>query len=324
MDSDRAGHRRVLGGPAVCAALLAVLLTEHLVAHAGGPTVAIIKSSTLSPFERATESIVEALGRDPRQPEILIFDLEGDAAKSEGVLAEAYRANPRVIVTVGSLATAAALRGPSSVPVVFSMVLYPRQSGFLAHSSRGVTGASLDIPLDIQFAYLQRLLPASRRVGVLYHPAETGTIVEAARSAASSHGFTLVTEAVNDPAEAVAALGALMEKVEVVWAVADGHVFTPQATSALILAALRRRIPLIGLSTAHVRSGAVAALYCDYAEVGRQTAELASRVLQGEKCEDIPVAAPRTVTLALNLRTAQHLGMSIAADLEREAGEVVR
>jgi len=210
------------------------------------------------------------------------------------------------------------------VPLVFSMVLYPRQSGFLPNPAHAVTGVSLDVPLDTQFDYLHRLLPAARSVGVLYSASETGTIVEAARKAAPVHGFTLIAQAVDDPGAAVSALAALMERVDAVWTVADSHVLTQQSTSALILASLRRRIPMLGLSAAHVRAGTLAALSCDYADVGRQTGDIVLRVLRGEKPENIPVSSPRKVTLALNLRTAKHLDVSIPPEVAAEATDVVR
>ena len=115
-----------------------------------------------------------------------------------------------------------------------------------------------------------------------------------------------------------------MDKVDVMWSLADSHVFTPKTTSALILASLRRGIPLFGLSTAHVRAGAVAALYCDYADVGRQTGQTALHILRGEQARTIPVAVPRTVTLALNLRSAQHVNLPISRELEAEVREVIR
>jgi putative ABC transport system substrate-binding protein len=73
-----------------------------------------------------------------------------------------------------------------------------------------------------------------------------------------------------------------------------------------------------------VRAGAVAALYCDYADIGQQTGEMALRVLRGERPGAIPVAVPRTVSLALNLRSAHHLNLDIPPALEAEAREVIR
>jgi putative ABC transport system substrate-binding protein len=303
----------------VLGAWAVVLAGAEISAAAARSTVAILKSSALPPFEMATASLTETLrGRVP-EPEVLMFDLEGDAGKGPAILRAIHAAAPQVIVTVGSLATSVALADESSLPVVFSMVLYPKASGFQGGAARGVTGVSLDLPLEAQFASLHRLLPKAKKVGVLFHAAETGSIAAAAEAAAAKNGLTLVTREVGDPGEAVAALGALMEEVDAVWGIADGHVFTPQTTPALILAALRRRVPLIGLSTAHVRSGALAALYCDYRDIGIQTAEVVQRVLRGERAETIAVSPPRRFDLALNQRTAELLGLTIPADVAREA-----
>ncbi len=287
------------------------------------PIVAIIRTDTPPPFDTATKAMVAALHASPRPPEILTFDLDGDAASDAAVFARVQHAKPDVMVTMGSRATAAALANSKSEPIVFSMVLYPQQSGFVAGRTR-VTGASLDIAPDVQFGLLRRLLPDARRVGVLFHPAETGAVVDAARTAATARGLTLVAKPITDRDDVVDALEALMPDVDVVWSVADGYVFTPQTTSALVLASLRRGVPLMGLSTAHVRAGALAALYCDYAEVGEQTAGLVMRVLEGAPPSSLAVTAPRRLGLALNLRTAARLRLTVPADVEAEAQERVR
>lgn len=302
--------------------IAAVLAAEWALAGSV-PRVAIVKSSSVGPFNEATKAIADVLGNAALQPEVLTFDLDGDPARGKTVFAEVRRASPQVIITVGSLATAAALKEDSTVPVVFSMVLYPRHSGFLAAPARRVTGASLDIPLDVQFSYMRRLFPATRRVGTLFNETETGPVIEEAKGTAAKHGFELVVRNVDEPARALAEIERLMDEVDVLWSVADSHVFTPQNTSALILATMRRRIPLFGLSTAHVRAGALAALSSDYTDIGKQTAELALAVLSGAE-GPVPAAVPRAIGLALNLRTAEHLGVKVPADVQTEAREVIR
>lgn len=285
--------------------------------------VAIVSTSSIGPFVEAGDAITKALRQNQPQPEILTFDLDGDQRNAPAVLARVRASDPALLVTIGSLATAVVLAEKWDVPIVFSMVLYPEQTGFRA-GTRAVTGATLDIPLDHQFATLRRLLPDARRVGVLYSRGETGAVVVAARAAATRHGFTLNAREVEQPAKALGVLGELMDEVDVVWSVADSHVFAPQTTSPLILDALRRGKPVFGLSLAHVRIGTLAALYCDYRDVGVQSAELVVRVLRGEKAAEIATTAPRRVRLALNLRTAHNLGLTVAPDVERDAAEVIR
>ncbi len=304
----------------------ALVLCPELARASLGPRVAILRSSRVGAFDEATVAIVESLRRDPLQPEILTFDLDGDAAAGVAVLDRLRESQPGLVVTVGSLATSVALGASPSLaaPIVFSMVLYPESSGFLAPRPAGVTGASLDVPFAVLFDYLHRLLPDARRVGVLYSREETGAVVESAAEAAPRYGLEIVAESVEGPSEAPPALNRLMERVDVMWTVADSHVFTAQTTPALLLAALRRRMPLFGLSAGQVRSGALAALLVDYADVGRQTAELAARILHGANPRELPAVAPRNVSLALNLKTAALLDLRIAPDLEAQAREIVR
>jgi putative ABC transport system substrate-binding protein len=319
--------RRQLGErfiTATCVVIGSLLLAMRVGAGDQRPLIAVVKSNTIAPYEAAAAAVVNVLRENSIAPEVLTFDLGGQATVADAVWEQVQAAHPQLVMTVGSLATAEMLRRPVLVPTVFAMVLYSQESGFTRHSSGRVTGASLDIPLDVQFQYLRRLLPNASRVGVLYDAGETGGVVAAARDAATAHGFTLIAEPVPNASRAVAALNALMEQVDVVWAVADSHVFTAQSTPALILATLRRGVPLFGLSLAQVRAGALAALDCEPADIGTQSAELALRILDGEEPGRLPVTTPRRVRLGLNLRTAQHIGVEISRTLEAEASEVVR
>ena len=295
-----------------------------LPAVAAAARVAIVKSSSLAPFESALATLTESLRAQPNQPEILTFDLGGDGANAPTIFRDVEAAQAQAVVTIGTLATEMALQQTSTLPLIFSMVLYPEQSGFLRGHARSVTGVSLDIPFDVQFRFLRDLLPSAQRLGVLYHPSETGSIVDAGKAAAAKHGFDLRVRAVDKPADAVEALAGLLPEIDALWSVADSHVFTPQTTPTLILNALRRRVPLFGISKSQARSGAVMALYVDYGDIGRQTAELVVRVLEGERGEALPVASPRTVLLALNERTAEHLGLTLAPQLRAAATEVLQ
>lgn len=289
-------------------------------ALAAGPSVVLVKTSTAPAFEAAAGAIAENLGAAT----VVTVDLGGERANGSQVLSAIRRARPRVILTVGSLATEVALADATPTPVVFAAVLYPEESGFVSRPGRPVTGAALDPPVAVQLATLRRLLPESRRVGVLFHRRETGGIVDTARREASTYGFTLTASEIADPHDTLPAFTALAGQVDVVWAVADSFVFAPQTTAPLILAALRYRLPMVGLSVAQVRSGALAALSTDYDATGRRAAAMAVRVLGGENPAHIPIDHPTTTRLALNLRTAQHLGLTLPQDVVDTADEVVR
>jgi ABC-type uncharacterized transport system substrate-binding protein len=81
------------------------------------------------------------------------------------------------------------------------------------------------------------------------------------------------------------------------------------------MASLESRLPLVGFSPAFVRAGAAAGIYPDYRELGRQTAEMARRVLRGE--EPGIDEAPRKIQLAVNQRVARLLGVEFVTSALR-------
>lgn len=285
------------------------------------PRVALVRSSKAAPIEEAARAITEGLQRQPPRVEVLSYLLPQDNGTEE-LFAQIRQAQPDLVLTLGTRATNAAMAHRlDGVPLVFSMVLHPQQAGI---EGPGVTGITLEVAPDQQFQLLRRLLPRARTVGVLYDPQRTGVVVEQARQAASRFGFRLETEKVAGPPEALRAVDRLARRVDVLWALPDSSVFTPLTTGPIQLQALQRRIPVLGLSTSHARTGALAALTPDYTDVGRQTTELVRRVIAGGGARAIPVARPRKVGVVLNARTARRLGIALDPGVTKQAIEVVR
>lgn len=291
--------------------LFAILVLGLTVTAEARPTVALLRSSTIPPYVRAGEAIAAALTADPVQPELLTFDLDGDAARGPAVMRKVRDSGAAVVVPIGSLATSVAIADPNPLPIVFTMVLYPEESGFLSSSEDPVTGVSLDVRGDAVFLRIREFLPSAKRIGVLYSEAETGRIVANATKAAAAHGFTIVGQPVADPADAMRKLVPLLERVDALWTVADTRVFVPQTTGRILLESLRRGVPLFGLSPAHVRAGALASFGADPEETAQKTAALIAAVLSGKRPRSIPVARPERIRVAVNRQTALRLGLTI-------------
>jgi putative ABC transport system substrate-binding protein len=204
------------------------------------------------------------------------------------------------------------------------MVLNPLASGFVRSmnsSGNNLTGASLDIPIRAQFEALRSVLPSVRKVGVLYNPQETESVVQQARETAREMGLELVAVAVDSEEKVPEALGALGKSVDALWSVADSTIFSSGSMQFILLHTLRNKIPFMGLSPSFVKAGALLALDADYQEVGAQCGALAVKILAGEAPTALPVATPQKATLHVNLKTAEVIGLKIPAD--RLKGAVV-
>src|SRR5262249_55953657 len=173
---------------------------------------------------------------------------------------------PELILTIGSTATNIISDRIRDVPIVFSLVLPSSGNDVLQgmRESRGnMTGASMEIPIRTQFLKMKEILPAVKRIGVLYNPSVTGPLIDSAASAAASMGLELVPMEVSSEKDVVARTEALSERIDVLWSVADSTVFSPTGLKQILLATLRGRVPFVGLSPSFVKAGALVAFSVD-------------------------------------------------------------
>lgn len=164
------------------------------------------------------------------------------------------------------------------------------------------------------FARLRGLSPGTRRIFTAYDPRQNDWLLQRAREAARSQGLELVAREASDPEAArnlYREFFAMAGSGDAVWLPQDSVVAEESAALPLILEeAWRLRIPVFSSSLAHVKRGALFALYPNSAEIGRNLAASALRVAAGNPAS--PGVQPlRDVMIAVNIRTASHLGLNL-------------
>lgn len=292
----------------------------------GKVLIVVVKSRDIAPYNIALEGFKRALKRGRINSNIIEYDMKGELKKGQEIIKEVKAVNPDLILILGSNATQVISSSIKDIPIIFSMVLNPVASGFIKSmqsSDNNLTGASMDIPIEMQFEKLRSIIPNLRKIGVLYSPMESKTIIEDASDVAKEMGLVLIAQEVSSEKNVPSALEILFEKrADALWMVADGTVFTTQSSKHILLYTLRNGIPFMGLSLSYVKAGALLALSWDYQDIGRQSGELALRVLSGEEPGQIPITVPRRTSLVLNLKTAKRIGIKIPPSVLTEAEEI--
>ena len=283
-----------------------VLATEVVVA---------VKSVEAGPFAEAFQGFTEALTKTGAPVTIREYTVQEGGKDAAKVLWDIKQQRPALIVTLGSAATALIHRQVQDIPVVFCMVLNPVASGLvqsLQSSGNNLTGASLDIPVELQFDTLKAVVPAVKKVGVLYNPQETGEVVRTATHIAATRGIELIALPVRAVEKLQETLDNHNKKLDALWAVADSTVFaSDRAIEFLLRKTLEYRLPFMGLSPGFVKAGALLALSVDYRDVGVQCGEQATHILAGRAPASLPITTPRRVTLYLNSQVAKAIGVTI-------------
>ncbi len=233
---------------------------------------------------------------------------------------------PDILVTIGSAATQIARDSFDDVPIVFSGVKYPVMSGFVHSMDRPgarITGASLDIPADIQFRYFRQIIPDLKQIGVLY-TSNTAKLIAPARVIAAEMGLELVAIEITSRRDLPKALDSLTKHTQGLWSVADQNLFDPQSTKYILLNSLRNGLPFMGFSRYVVESGALFALDFDYKAIGRQAGTIAGEVLAGADPGRIRITTPDIIWFHYNENTAKHVRVEVPPELVAIAKEVYR
>jgi putative ABC transport system substrate-binding protein len=318
--SEPPAARRRPGGHA---ALLAALGIAASAGYGAGPAegrpetvVVALAASDHSAYRKAVEGALSAL--TAAFPSAHVVPMTLQIEDEAGSLRMIVSARPSLVLAVGSRAARVVHSGAPGIPMVYAMVLDPGSVGLPGPGdapSAGVTGISLDVPLEDQFALIRSMVPSARRVGVLYDPSISGDAVRKVDAAARSIGLKLVAQAVRSSASALDAAELLAPSVDVMIAIADPTVFTSANTRALILLWLRARVPLFAMSEGFVRSGALAALVPDAEAAGQRAGRIAVQILQGSSPSALRPEPPPLISLFLNRASASHLGIEITPEV---------
>jgi len=191
-------------------------------------------------------------------------------------------------------------------------------------AAHNATGVMLEFSMETQLRWIRRFVPESQAIGVLYNPQENQERVAEARRIAQRLGMRLVAREVHKPQDLPGALESLAREADLLLAVTDQTVLSPQTTQAILLFSFRNRMPFSGLSASWVKAGALYALERDYEDLGAQCAEMAVEVLNGRAVASIPPVKPRKVEYAVNVRTAEQLKLRLPPELVSGAVEVYR
>ena len=273
-------------------------------------TVAIIQSSDITSYDRTVKAFLDNLPSTQKQ--VHKFSLQGNLNNGRAVISKILALEIDVIVAVGLKAALVVRQGLPSVPSIFCMVLDPVKYRL---TNSNMAGIALEIPFKDQMQSLQEVLPKVRRVGVLYNPLKTERIVKAASPQAKVLGIELVAKMVSSEKDVPATLRSIVHQIDALWLLPDSTVLTPDSFNFLLQTTLEANIPVVGFSPDLVSKGALLSVHFSYEDVGRQAAHLAKKFLNGKKFTPGVVLPPKPLRLAINLNTANFLGISVPPDV---------
>jgi len=245
------------------------------------------------------------------------FDIRFTEGKLDAMPAAAValvKAGVDLIFTSQEAATQASKDATKSVPIVFTLVGDPVGAGIvskLAQPGGNVTGvSSLQTELVAKrLEVLKTLAPAVRRVWLIYYGVDLGTtpMIGKALEAAKRMNVEVLPKGVLDAGE----LKQVLREVRRDDAVLALEGSSPDLAIAIIEQSLALRVPAVFGTALWVGYGGLMSYGPDYYAQGVQAAALVAKIQRGARPQDLPVEGADKIDLAVNLKTADLLGLTV-------------
>jgi putative ABC transport system substrate-binding protein len=227
-----------------------------------------------------------------------------------------HKQDVRVVIALGRQGMKIAAMLDRDIGVVVGGVIVSPEN-----EMRDVPVNSLSPDPALLFSNLKGLMPAVRRVFAVYDPRQNGWMIRIAKEAARAQGMELVAYEAQDLRSAARAYQGIFSSADshhdAIWLLQDSIAAEDGSVLPLVLhESWNRNLAVFSSSFVHVRRGVLFSLYPDNTGMGLHLADTALGFLASGEYGERGMILLREVLMAINLRTADHLGLKPGKRME--------
>jgi putative tryptophan/tyrosine transport system substrate-binding protein len=318
----------------VVTATAATLLTSCTATVSSGPSgkksiavTQIVEHPSLNAIRDGLKEELIASGYDPdKNLKWQWTTAQGNPSTAAQIAKKYAGENPDAIVAISTPSAQTAIAAAPKLPVIFSGVTDPLGAKLVPNlQSPGglITGVSDLAPLGKHLELIHQITPKAKRIGVIYNSGESNSVtqVNLLKTAAVTHGMTIVEVTVTNSSEVSTAAKSLVGKVDSIYVPTDNTIVS--ALEAVLQVGITHKLPIYAGDTDSVDRGAIATLGFNYKDVGKQTGKMVVRILKGEKPGAIAVETPSQLNLVINKTAAQQMGVTVPEGVLKTAQKVI-
>ncbi len=274
-----------------------------------GRGIAVIYPDIGEPYRSVFAKIIEGIEEQARSrvPSFAV----GAGQSPQEIASELRRQDIRVVIALGRMGLKMTSGLEREIGVVAGGVLSIPEA-----DARNILVHSLAPDPTLLFVRLHVFMPAAKRIFVVYDPNQNAWLMRVAKEAARARGLELVSYEASDLKTALRLyqdiFASMDSRRDALWLLQDSSTVDEASVLPLVLQETwSRNLVFFSSSVAHVRRGALFSLYPDNREIGRHLANSALGYLSNSQGAR-GVMPMRAVLLAVNVRTAGHLGIDLA------------
>jgi putative ABC transport system substrate-binding protein len=316
--------------------LLSIFFTVMFACSIQAQPTAIRRIGVLTPggdfgsvVEGLRQGLAEAGYEEGKQITLIVEDTKMETLDPVKAALRLVAANPDLLVTVATSHAAAAKAVAGNIPVVFTVLTEPVQSGFVASyasSKNNFTGVANSVAQlsGKRLEMLKEMVPTIKRglaVVVIKESIAQKSFQFLAESA-SKFGIQLVRRDVTTKEEIEKSLldtpkGSVDAIIHVPAILLRNHI------TLLVEKAKRDRLPFSVHTEELVKKGALVSYGEDNRLIGIQSARIVIKVLKGTMPSDIPIETPERPVLVVNRTTAKTIGLTIPNKFLQQVDRIV-
>ncbi len=281
----------------------------------GERPLAVIYPDVREPYQGVFQEIIAGVDeQSTRQVKTYVLSREYEQKALEAWLTGN---NIGAIIALGRSGVNAAKSVADLVPVIGGALL------LTPDPARRESGISLDTDPETLFEQLKALAPAMQRVHVIYDPLASAWLIDLARIAARHHGLELFAYPAEGMKQSARLYRDVLEKADprnsALWIPVDAGTVDEKVILPLVLKeSWDRSILVFSSNPAHAKRGALFSFYPDNVALGRRLATMAEQSISDGARFDPVIFPLRDVRIAVNRRTADHLGISITREQQQK------
>ena len=277
-------------------------------------------------YDGFVDGLKEAGYEDGKNIEITKLSAAADTANCPTIADTLINNGSDLIYAIATPSVSAIKEKTTTIPVLFTAVTDPVKSGFVADVNNpggNISGTSDMNPVKEQIDLLKAILPDAKTVAVLYCSSESNSAAQYALAKAQIEalGMTCIEKTISAIDEAKSAVESLAGVADAIYVPTDNTI--SDSMTSVSAAANAVKLPLIVGEAGMVVNGALATYGIDYYRLGKQTAEMAVKLLKADKPLDeiakMAVVYQTDCVYAVNTDTAAALGITIPEEILSKA-----
>lgn len=299
----------------------AAALPSDSVNEAKQVVIGIVQPMDHPSLNQIRETIIDELGVLGLTDSIKIEyrNANGDASMLPTIMSELIGSGVDILVPIATGTAQAAAAATDTLPIIFSAVSNPVEAGLVTsfeETTANITGVSNAIAIEDIFKLAKELTPEVKTFGFVYTTSEVNSMTGIKRACAycDANGIPYKEAAITGVGELQSAAQSLVGQVDAFFTPNDNTIAS--AISIYTQVADDAGIPIYVGADSMVADGGLATVGIDYTVLGRQTAQMIARILNGETIAENHVEQVKEYAKMINMATANKLGIAVPDSLK--------